>query len=102
MVIGWPYIGEPLSEVQTPFWGHLGPFWAVLAPLGPILASTDPIWAIFSGNVAANRRHPGDGGPNLVGRSALGRGPFGLSLGPQAIGIPEISNEAHLLVAVAE
>ena len=41
------------------------------------------------------------GGPNLVGRSALGRGPFGPSLGPQAIGVPEISNEAHRLLLVA-
>ena len=48
--------------------------------------------------MAADRHHPGVGGPNLVGRSALGRGPFGLSLGPQAIGIPEISDEAHLLL----
>ena len=79
------------------FWGHLGPFWAVLAPFGPNLASTDRFWAIFSNNVAADRRHPGVGGPKLVGRSALGRGPFGPSFGPQAIGIPDISNEAHLL-----
>ena len=83
------------------FWGHLGPFWAVLASFGPISASWGPFLAIFSNNVAAHRRHPGVGGPNLVGRSALGRGPFVLSLGPQAIGIPEISDEAHLLVAVA-
>ena len=90
MVIGWPFIGESLSEVRAPFWVHLGPFYAVLAPFEPILASTDPFWAIFSSNVAANQRHPGVGGPNLVGIGALGRGPFGLSLGPQAIGIPEI------------
>ena len=81
------------------FWGHLGPFWAVLAPFGPIPASRGPFLAIFSRNVAADRRHPGVGGPNLVGRSALARGPFRPSLGPQAIGVPEISNEAHLLVA---
>ena len=64
------------------FWGHLGPFGAVLAPFGPILAFKGPFLAIFSSNMAADRRHPGVGGPNLVGRSALGRGPFGLSLGP--------------------
>ena len=81
------------------FWGHLGPFWAALAPFGPILASKGPFLAIFSSNVAANRRHPGVRGPNLVGRTALGRENFGLSLGPRAIGVPEISNEAHLLVA---
>ena len=34
----------------------------------------------------------------MVGRSALGRGPFGPSL---AIGIPRILNEAHLLLLVA-
>ena len=57
---------------------------------------------MFSRNVAADRRHPGVGGPNLVGRSALGRGPSGLSLGPQAIGAPEISKKkAHLLLLVA-
>ena len=61
------------------FWGHLGPFWAVLAPFGPNL---DQFWAIFSGNLTADRRHPGVGGPNLVGRSALARGPFRLGLGP--------------------
>ena len=83
------------------FWGHLGPFWAVLAPFGPISASKGPFLAIFSSNVAADQRQPGVGGPNLVGRTALGRENFGLSLGPQAIGVPEISNEAHLLVAVA-
>ena len=81
------------------FWGHLGAFWAVLAPLGPISASRGPFLAIFSLNVAANRRHPGVGGPNLVGRSALARGPFRPSLGPRAIGVPKILNEAHLLVA---
>ena len=81
------------------FWGHLGPFWTDLAPFGPISATNDPFLAIFSSTVAADRRHPGVGGPNLVGRTALGRGNFGLSLGPQAIGVPEISNEAHLLVA---
>ena len=37
----------------------------------------------------------------MVHRSALGRGPFGLSLEPQAIGVPEILNEAYLLVGVA-
>ena len=52
------------------FGGHLGPFWAVLATFRPILASEGPFLAIFSGNVAADRRHPGVGGPNLVGRSA--------------------------------
>ena len=64
------------------FWGHLGPFWAILAPFGPISASTDPFRAIFSSYVAADRRHPGVGGPNLLGRSALARGPFRPSLGP--------------------
>ena len=49
--------------------------------------------------MAADRRHPGVLGPNSVGWSALGRGTFGLSLGPRVMGIPEISNEAHLLVA---
>ena len=83
------------------FWGHLGPFWAVLASFGPISASRGSFLAIFSSTVAADQRHQAVGGPNLVGRSALGRGPFGLSLGPQAIGILVISNEAHLLVAVA-
>ena len=63
-------------------WGHLGPFWAVLASFGPILASKGPFLAIFSNNVAADRRHRGVGGPNLVGRSALARGPFRPSLGP--------------------
>ena len=63
------------------FWGHLGPFWADLAPCGPILASRGPFFAIFSNNVAADRRHPGVGGPNLVGMSALARGPFRPSLG---------------------
>ena len=80
-------------------WGHLGPFWADLAPCGPISASRGPFLAIFGNSVVADRRHPGVGGPNLVGRSAFARGPFRPSLGPQAIGVPEISNEAHLLVA---
>ena len=83
------------------FWGHLGPFWAVLAPFGPISASKGPFLAIFSSNVAADWHDPGVGGPNLVGRSALGRGNFGLSLGSRVIGVPEISNEAHLLLLVA-
>ena len=69
------------------FWGHLGPFWA---HFGPILASRGPYLAIFSSMVAADRRPPGVGGPNLVGRTALGRGKFGLSLGPRAIGVPVI------------
>ena len=51
--------------------------------------------------MAADRHHPGVGDPNLVDRNALGRGPFGLSLGPQAIGIPEISKQSHLLLRVA-
>ena len=58
------------------FWGHLGPFWAVLASFGPILASRGPFWAIFSNHVAADQLHLGVGGPNLVGMSALARGPF--------------------------
>ena len=82
MVIGWLYVGEPFSLGLGSFWGHLGPFWAVLASFGPISASRGPLLAIFSNNVAANRRHPGVGGPNLVGMSALARGPFRLSLGP--------------------
>ena len=64
------------------FWGHVGPFWAVLASLGPVLASWGPFLVTFSNSVAADQRHLGVGGPNLVGRSALARGPFGLSLGP--------------------
>ena len=60
------------------FWGHLGPFWAVLASFGPISASKGPFLAIFSNNVAAHRVE----GPNLVGMSALARGPFRPSLGP--------------------
>ena len=52
------------------FWGHLGPVWAVLASFGPISASRGPFLAIFSNNVAADRRHPGVGGPNLVGLSS--------------------------------
>ena len=74
MVIGWPYTGRPLSLG----WVHFGGIWD---PFGPILASKGPFLAIFSSNVAADRRHPGVGGPNLVARSALGRGNFGLSLG---------------------
>ena len=92
MVIEWPYVREPFSYVWGHFGGILGAFWAVLAPLGPISASRGPFLVIFSRNLATDRRHPGVGGPNLVGRSALGRGPFGASLGPWAIGIPEISN----------
>ena len=86
MVIGWLYVTQPFSWV----WGHFGGIWALFGlfwPLfGPISASKGPFLAIFSRNVAADRRHPGVGGPNLVGRTALGRGNFGLSLGPQAIG----------------
>ena len=62
--------------------GHLGPFGAVLAPFGPTSASMGLFLATFSNNVAADRRHPGVGGPNLVGMSTLARGPFKLSLGP--------------------
>ena len=53
------------------FWGHLGPFWAVLTSFGPILASTDPFGAIFSGNVAADRRQPGSWGPKRGGSDRL-------------------------------
>ena len=70
-----------------------------MAPFGPILASRGPFLAIFSNNVAADWCHLGVGGPNLVGRSALARGPFRPSLRPGAIGVPEILNEAHQLVA---
>ena len=83
------------------FWGHLGPFWAILTPFGPISASKGPFLAIFSSNVAADWRHPGVGGPNLVGRTALGRGPFGLSLGPRAIRVPDMSKNSPPAVAVA-
>ena len=73
------------------FRGHLGPFGAVLAPFCPISASRGPFWPFFSSNTAADWCHPGVGGPNLVGMSALGRGSFALSLGPWAIGVPEIA-----------
>ena len=46
-----------------PIWGCFGPFLAHFSLQGPILA-------IFSSNLAADRRHPGVGGPNLVGMSA--------------------------------
>ena len=84
-----------------PFWGYVGPFGAVLASGGlwPHFGLLGPILAIFSSDVAADRRHPGVGGPNLVGRTALGRGPFGLSLGPQAIGVPRISKKSPPAIA---
>ena len=55
-------------------------------------ATSNKQQATASNRWAADRRHPGVAGPNLVGMSALARGPFGLSLGPWAIGVPEISN----------
>ena len=81
MVIGWLYVTQPFFLGLGSFWGHLGPFWAVLAPFGPILVSRGLLLAIFSNNVAAGRHHQ-VGGPNLVGMSALARGPFKISLGP--------------------
>ena len=59
----------------------LGAFRPILGCFGPFLAHfglQGPILAIFSSKLAADWRHTGVGGPNLLGRSALGRRPFGL------------------------
>ena len=82
MVIGWPYIGQPLSSVLGSFQGHLGPFRAVLAPFGPKFALPGPIFGHFEQQCGRRVAPAGPWGGQTHGdRVALRRGTFVLGLG---------------------
>ena len=81
MVIGWPYVGEPCTEVWGHFggiWAHVGLIWPIVGPFRPPGAHFWPFLAILWSPSGATREL---GAQTHGDRVALRDGTFFLGLG---------------------